>query len=357
MKKLTIFLFLLLLPTALAVDCGDTITSPLTLDADLTCPDAALTLEADLDCNQFTISGNNLGSGLTVNKDSLNINNCIIENFENGILIDGFTTTITENTIANNNIGVYAANAEVTITNNNIQDNPFFGIYSLNSEGIFAPNTFNNNGKDLEETTVPTLFDEPPEETEEITETPLTQEQTLKTGLKLEYNLDEVSEELFQTNLERLTDFFTHGTLERKITKSAEGTKITLTIIPNPDIILTNVSIYERIPKCFAQLIDAIVFEKPPIVLEEDPFVKIIIGDVTAPVSIAYATANIITEECELLFSAIGLADQIKEIKEEEALVRKGPAAVIKQYWVQSLLILIGVIILAYIVINLKRKE
>jgi len=353
MKKLTIFLFLLLLPTALAVDCGDTITTPLTLDADLTCPDAALTLEADLDCNQFTISGNNLGSGLTVNKDNININNCIIENFENGILIEGFTATITENTIANNNIGVYATNADVTITNNNIQDNPFFGIYALNAEGVFEPNTFNNNGKDIEETTVPRLF----EEIEEITETPLTQEQTLETALKLEYNLDEVSEELFKTNLERLTDFFTHGTLERKITESAEGTKVTLTIIPNPDIILTNVSIYERIPKCFAQLIDAIVFEKPPIVLEEDPFVKIIIGDVTAPVSIAYATANIITEECESLFSAIGLADQVKKIAEKEELVRKGPAAVIKQYWVQSLLILIGIIILAYIVINLKRKE
>jgi len=352
MKKLTIFLFLLLLPTALAVDCGDTITTPVTLDTNLNCPDAALTLEADLDCNQFSISGNNLGSGLTVNKDNININNCIIENFENGILIEGFTATITENTIANNNIGVYAANAEVTITNNNIQDNPFFGIYALNAEGIFAPNTFNNNGNDIEEaTTEPTLFEETSEET------PLTREQTLKTGLKLEYNLDEVSEELFQTNLERLTDFFTHGTLERKITKLAEGTKVTLTIIPNPDIILTNVSIYERIPKCFAQLIDAIVFEKPPIVLEEDPFVKIIIGDVTAPVSIAYSSENIITEECEGLFSAIGLADQVKEIKEEEELVRKGPAAVIKQYWVQSLLILGGIIILAYIVINLKRKE
>ena len=84
---------------------------------------------------------------------------------------------------------------------------------------------------------------------------------------------------------------------------------------------------------------------------------KIIIGDVTAPVSIAYSSENIITEECERLFSAIGLADQVKEIKEEEELVRKGPAAVIKQYWLQSLLILIGIITLAYIVINLKRKE
>jgi len=346
-------LILLLLPTVYAIECGDTIEEPITLTNNLTCEESALILTANLDCNGYTIQGNNLGNGIHIQENNIQLQNCIIQNFENAILVDGFSNTeIKNNEIQNNNVGIQLINAQATINNNLIQNNFFFGIYTKNSEGTFEPNTFNNNGENIQQITL----EEDPEQAR-IQEQKLSQQQLLRTSLKLEYNLDQVSEELFNERLQRLQDFLDNAQIQRDIKRMRDGTKVTLTITPNPNLKLINISIYERIPKCFAQLVDSIVFEQPPEILEEDPLVKIIIGDVTTPVSLSYEANTVITESCEELFAAIGLAEEIIELKEEEELVRAGPQAVVKKFWLQAIGLAVIIIILGYLVIKVKKNE
>ena len=355
--RMWLLLIVLLFPTVYALECGEMVTSSVSMDTALTCPDTALILAQDgisLDCNGISISGNNLGNGVQIEANNIQIKNCDINNFENGIFFkDVSEITIIDSTLNNNNIGIRLTNSKnLTITNNNIIDNTYFGIYSQNSQGIFEPNEFMGSENVFQELSP----EEIPEIVEEIPEEILTNEEILEKVIKLEYNLEEIPEELLNERFERYSDFFNYAKIERDIFRTRDGTKVTLTISPNPGIILTDVAIYEMIPKCFAQLIDAIVFEQPPVVLEEDPFVKLVIGDVTAPVKLSYETKNIITEQCEGLFAAIGLGKKIEEIKEEEELVRKGPGAVLAKYWLHAIITLIIIILFAIGVIKLKKR-
>jgi len=152
MKKILVLLLLLLLPSAVALECGDTVTQTLTVDADLECPDKGIMVSGkDLvfDCNKHVIKGSLSGNGITVSGKGVNILNCEIFNFENGIVVQkGYDVLIKDNILRNNLNGVYVSESEQVIVKGNlIKDNTNFGVYSFYVlDGDYYQNTFENTG-------------------------------------------------------------------------------------------------------------------------------------------------------------------------------------------------------------------
>ncbi len=94
-------------------NCGDAITDDVTLYEGLTdCSEDALTVETNdiiIDCQDFTIDGINLNSGIKITgKTGITVKNCNFQEFENGILLEKSTDNkIHDNTFEKNAYGAY----------------------------------------------------------------------------------------------------------------------------------------------------------------------------------------------------------------------------------------------------------
>lgn len=90
--------------------------------------DKCINISADnivLDCRWHKISGNNINNiiGINIQGNNALIENCIIENFSNGIWVEANSTTIYCNMIQNNNEGINNNNEINAIYKNLIRDN------------------------------------------------------------------------------------------------------------------------------------------------------------------------------------------------------------------------------------------
>jgi len=156
MKKLillTAILFVLSLSSVYAVSCGDTITTDTVLDTNLNCIGNGLTIEANditLDCDGHTLTGPRDGAGIIVLGSKIEIRNCIIKNFYNGIwmLPHYNNNTFTDNFLENNAYGIYAwPYCNYTkIYRNNILNSSQRGIYTNYGSNyeVFDNNFLNN---------------------------------------------------------------------------------------------------------------------------------------------------------------------------------------------------------------------
>ena len=175
-KSVYILAFLLLVPISLAINCGDIITENSVLDRNLECS-RGLTLEANLDCNGFNYSGQSEGNGFTIAKNNLVIENCGINSFENGILIEGYNgSIITNNTLNQNFVGIFVSDSNTNVISDNVISNSLnYGIFLQFVEDVSdLDNTFLDNAKDIEinpaqriEEVIeepPIVIEEPPEQ-------------------------------------------------------------------------------------------------------------------------------------------------------------------------------------------------
>ena len=94
--------FLPLYNGPVALQCGDSISSDTTLNSNLTCNGTALYIVADnveLYCNNNYVRGNGTSPGIKVNTSNVNITNCKVFEFAEGILADPGTGLSINNTI------------------------------------------------------------------------------------------------------------------------------------------------------------------------------------------------------------------------------------------------------------------
>lgn len=131
-------------------DCGDTVTSDYKLSDDLICNSSnGLYLNAlNLDCNNFSILGKQNYNGLIITGgDNINIKNCNIKNFSNGVVIskrrylngngwgafwydydDAINTKIFNSTFENNLIGISSNGRGDVIFSNIFKNNLKYGV-------------------------------------------------------------------------------------------------------------------------------------------------------------------------------------------------------------------------------------
>jgi parallel beta-helix repeat protein len=135
-----------------AVNCGDTITSSITLTENLSCSGFGLTIAEDnvtIDCNGYRIIGEGGGYGLysTSTKTNITVKNCIISRFNMGIYFwDTVGANIFNNNISNNNVNLYFDGLSFSnITNNTLN---YATDRAMLFSGYSAPvhnNTVKNN--------------------------------------------------------------------------------------------------------------------------------------------------------------------------------------------------------------------
>lgn len=118
-----------------------------------------------LNCNGFTISGANSGSGIYVNSSGVNINNCTVKNFQNGIkstskaklltISDSSfyantlygadllaSTTIQNSKFYNNSYGINISSAKIIVSGTSFLNNTYTAITILDSPGSSVNNVF-----------------------------------------------------------------------------------------------------------------------------------------------------------------------------------------------------------------------
>jgi len=157
MKKILLVLILFCIPLASALECGDIISSSVSLSEDLECPDTALTIAGSslsLDCDDHTIKGSLSGNGIVIEGEKIEIKNCEIFNFENALLVKNVNGLSVTNSILRNNLNAVFAESSsgVSLTTNLIKDNANFGIYSVGvTDADYYDNTFENTGIEVME--------------------------------------------------------------------------------------------------------------------------------------------------------------------------------------------------------------
>ena len=157
MKKTLVLILIIfslgLIPAVNAVSCGDTITTDVSLNNDLSCWSTAITIGADsitLDCQGHSIAGNldpfgfspNFPAIVIYNKDNITIKNCHIKWFKYGIdLSDSDGANFIMNSIDSTTYGIDMSNSNF----NNIKDSTFSNSYRGLRLADFSDSNITNN--------------------------------------------------------------------------------------------------------------------------------------------------------------------------------------------------------------------
>lgn len=168
-KKLIYITFVLFAAEmTFAVNCGETVSTHIILNQNLNCNGSGVELTTgNLNCNGFSIIGNGTGIGVLINGNNQKIiENCYIENFENGIVLSSKYTyigngwgggsyvtlypsqiQIRNNTIKSNQIGILTSESiSESIYDNIFQNNSKYGIYLTSSNAKIWNNSFFKTG-------------------------------------------------------------------------------------------------------------------------------------------------------------------------------------------------------------------
>ena len=340
-KSILLFLILILIEGAYAIDCGDTITANTLLDSGLECNTNGLIIGADdtsLDCNGFPISGNIENEGIIVKADNAVIKNCNISNFRIGISLEDVSSAqINENNLIGNLIGVAVTNSNNTAIANNAVYNSDVGIIYQNSpiaEDITQTNNFVNVGKEIfeniiEEKETSEAIEQPEAEpAEKTTEQDITEEPETSTisSAKTE-NAKAVYKEDIESRFppgiadKKLEDFIekfeeTNKNLKFQKTtyynSTANITKITIEVIPLNDAVFETLSVYIDFSKCFKLLLGLIVDENPNArIVNPDPIIMVSLPYADSAFMINIQAEGRLSKDCRELIEIFGLADKV----------------------------------------------
>jgi parallel beta-helix repeat protein len=145
---IVLVLFIFLVNFGVNAGCGDLINDDYILDEDLECSGDGLIINANdiiLDCNGHKITGNEYGSGILVdNKIGIEIKNCDISGFQQGIYLkDASDSLIVNNELHDNRIdGILIVRSSSSfVKDNEFRGNMYNGISLRESEDI----SFENN--------------------------------------------------------------------------------------------------------------------------------------------------------------------------------------------------------------------
>ncbi len=346
-----LMIVIVLTSSAFALECNEVITEDTKMLRGMICATNGIVIGADditIDCNGKSIEGLDAEKGIAAEgRKNIEIKDCIITGFSQGIYLNDVENgSILRNEISDNENGIeIRESSDLFLTNNAIEGNNigigtyesrritiFDNVITQNQRGIVRyfftdvnidGNIFDQNledtfdfneiipGPEEDEEEEEQIVEEPGnEEIEESAETPITPEELLTETIYLEYRLENINEDLINMKLDELGKTSEELEITREITYEDGKTNVKLTIIPKKKF--KDVEIYEKIPKCFAVYVDLIVFEKPPEILIDDPLIKWHFEELEVPTELVYSTADMMPEECEDLFQAIGLGEIVK---------------------------------------------
>jgi len=319
----------------------------------LVCPDSynlnnGLSITADnvvLDCANSNITGTFSGRGIDLsNVQGVVVENCNIASYESGIYLEKSNAILRNNALINNGIGIHSLNSEFSEENNVFIDNIKDEESLIIDEPPITPQEPETPPKviapaeniTLPETTVEQINEPVPELINEPLpqDTLISNEDLLQEGLRLEYG--NVSQSFVNKKVEDLRRTLKDVTIEREFVYSKSSTKVILTITPKKGFfkrpVFTNFTVYESIPKCFASLVNNIIFDETPEVLKPDPLVKKVYPKLEKSTSITYSSGALLTEECREFFKSIAISDLTNYATFGGDLVSKGPFFVIKTF-------------------------
>jgi hypothetical protein len=139
--------------------CGTVVSEDIILENDiLDCANFGLIVKNDdltIDCAGHKISGMGSLSGILVSpsKEGITVKNCVIDNFETGISLQGDNLSILNNTLINNRYGLRGITKDSLIINNQIENNlrgiemsPGIEMFPGNLTGVWSEgNVFTSN--------------------------------------------------------------------------------------------------------------------------------------------------------------------------------------------------------------------
>jgi hypothetical protein len=321
-----------------------------------------------LDCNGATLRGPGMvtaTSGITVTADGVDVRNCIVQNFGVGLRARGVLNLRQTglSLTGNGQETDVAAGEEITLPGET--EPPL--IVPISNATAITPTT--------PVPPAPPVTPPKPELISEPTGTPpapsrstpntsiwlvqdVKSEALLENSLSFEYNAT-VPEAVLSQRVDQLRDFLENVDVQREFVYRGGQTTVKITLKPKSGffrrVIYENITLYEYIPKCFAQLVDNVVFENgQPKVLEPDPLIRKVLGK--GELTLQYSSKVVVSPECQALFKVIGVGTgkQVKTLG--SVLAQEGIVQVVKVFPGESATVLVFIVLLAGTGIWYKRE-
>ena len=289
---------------------------------------------AIVQCNNSILLGDGVGYGILLKeRNNTALRGCSISNYEVGIYLDSSNySLISDNYLSKNKFGVGLFNSF-----NNKMENNVLEENSRNEEVNFQSSLINEDEITLVE-----------EKEEQLSPQKIMEEviRVKKPFLDEKQILEEVNSifgkyfNITQQNVDITRSFYYN--------ESDNSTRIVLRIKPKK--ILSNVSIYERIPKCVTTYVNQLLFETGGYeVIVPDPLILWSFSTIEKEEEISYKVFKNIDKECKELLFTFGIATGFKDFER-----KKEPIANLNYILLFSITISFALI---FYFIKLRRKH
>lgn len=276
---------------------------------------AGLRLGGDtvLDCGGATLQGavgatatsRSTGTGILVIGNDAQLRNCILRNYAIGIDVDVRERFVSSNIVFANN-----GNDQIAAT---IVDLPTSGgTTGTGGEGGIddpAPST-GTTDTPLAPGTTPGTTSTSNTSIWEVAD--VQSERLLENALQFEYDTETVPAALLAERVSRLQQTLQDVRIEREFVYRNGQTHVRIHLKPARGffsrVVYENITLYEYIPKCFAELVGDVVFDGgQPQTLVQDPLLKKVLP--RDELTFSYSRALAVSERCKELFRIIGVGD------------------------------------------------
>jgi len=173
MKKWFAFLpLLLLIPFAVAVECGDIVRSNdddsagiTVLDDNLYCNGRGLVITGKsvfLDCQGYAITSDDGSTAIKINADDVMVRNCVISGFKQAFVVDTVDNVILrDNQLLNNHVGfVLKRSNDVVIRDNVVKQGTFGVLHEFSNDLQLVNNEFVNITIEVQDSLVDVFMQE-----------------------------------------------------------------------------------------------------------------------------------------------------------------------------------------------------
>ncbi len=336
---------------------------------------SGITIEADvvLECAGATLRGSGTGTGIAVVGDDVQVRNCGIQNYAIGLLaqnVQGFVESglSFSGNVQDRDIGV-GEDITVSPQDQTEQTQPTSQPSGTpeptgGRPGRDQPVTINQSNTSQTDQTAPRA---PPLIIEGIKRNTsiwlvadIKSEALLENALSFEYSSGDVPEEVLARRIAELEQTLQDVRIRREFVYVGGVTQVRIMVVPQSGffrrVIFENVTLYEYIPKCFAQLVDEVVFEgEQPTVLERDPLLKKVIRK-GEPLQLLYGAKNLISPQCKELFRLVAVGSGKRVDTLSSVLADRGVKAVLLEFPLESATVVVFFSTIAGIGVWYKRQ-
>jgi len=284
-----------------------------------------------LDCGNATLQGSGSGTGVLVEGDGAQLQHCFIRNYAVGISVRGTIfqregVTFADNGLNQNQVAGEDITFPTTDTSDAGQEPPFDQPTTV-TQGPAAPSP----------TTTPGARNASIWEVADVTS-----ERLLENALQFEYDTDTVPAALLAERVGRLQQTLQDVRIEREFIYRNGQTHVRIRLKPARGffrrVVYENITLYDYIPKCFAELVGDVVFDgEQPQALVPDPLLKKVLP--RNELTFSYSRPLAVSERCQELFRIIGVGDGRQVQTLGSVLASEGIGAVVTTFPLESVVI------------------